>query len=31
MSSFFMKKWIGNEFDKVIKGKMKDILEIESF
>jgi len=26
-----MKKWIGNEFDKVIKGKMKDILEIESF
>ncbi len=31
MSSFLMKKWIGNEFDKVVKGKMKDILEIQWF
>ena len=28
MTSYVMKAWIGNEFDKVVKGKLKEILEI---
>ncbi len=27
MTSYVMKAWIGNEFDKVVKGKLKEIVE----